>query len=116
MVSRFQNHRHREKILSQRHHETSFEESLDDSLNCWGEEDESRMGYPYNPGHRKTKFTDHQKFYLQSFFSEKEYADDEDINDLTAELQLTPKVVLTAALSVALFLVIFGKRKSILEI
>jgi len=84
----FQNHRHREKIHTQKHHD--FIEEM------YGEEtwdDEDPRSWPYNPGHKKTRFTDHQKLYLQSFFEQKEYVDDEDIHDLSSELRLSPKVI-----------------------
>ena len=95
----FQNHRHRcEKIQAR-----PLRPEDEDSAAAWGRkggddfdgdddmDDDSRP--PYNPGHKKTKFSDHQRYYLQSFFSEKEYVDEEDTNDLSAELMLSPKVI-----------------------
>jgi len=48
---------------------------------------------PYNPGHKKTKFNDYQKAYLKNFFLQKQYVDEDDISELSAELQLAPKVL-----------------------
>lgn len=48
---------------------------------------------PYNPGHKKTKFNDYQKAYLKNFFLQKQYVDEDDISELSAELQLSPKVL-----------------------
>lgn len=48
---------------------------------------------PYNPGHKKTKFDDYQKAYLKNFFLQKQYVDEDDISELSAELQLAPKVL-----------------------
>ena len=81
----FQNHRHREKIQSK------YSDQVDQFEDDLVEDDDSRT--PYNPGHKKTKFSDHQRYYLQSFFSEKEYVDEDDISDLSAELMLSPKVI-----------------------
>ena len=77
----FQNNRHREKIPGKYSEEFAVEMEDDDSK------------APYNPGHKKTKFSEHQRFYLQSFFMEKEYVDEDDISDLSAELMLSPKVI-----------------------
>ena len=77
----FQNNRHREKIPGRLSEETTMEMEDEDSK------------APYNPGHKKTKFSEHQRFYLQSFFMEKEYVDENDISELSAELVLSPKVL-----------------------
>ena len=85
----FQNHRHREKIQGKLPPQEQADQGGEEDQLAYDEDHKT----PYNPGHKKTKFSDHQRFYLQSFFSEKEYVDEDDISDMSAELMLSPKVI-----------------------
>ena len=66
---------------------------------------------PYNPGHKKTKFSEFQRNHLRQFFQvnifltlpllysrpqTKEYVEEDDISELSAELMLSPKVEYTS--------------------